>query len=404
MTRPSRPILPFRKVNRHKPKDKYRTCIPLESSKARSRRLQRHPGTHPHRMGRSHHDHAAGQKRSEPGLVMVGGHNADRVCSFRFSHRHLTPGANWSYVQYEPEDGYVANMRSAVDITGDDIDTWSRKTSALAELPVLVRRLLLATADPDQIDFPGDGGTRLGGWDGIATTNRSSTYCPAGSSGWEVTVEKRKGKLDGDFKKRVGGAQVAGQPGVSAYVAVTARRYGKKREWVQEKIKSGPWADVHLWDADDLATWLGIAPAVYAWFSRKIGHPLGELLGPDEFRSRWSNRTRPPLPSRLVLAGKVRRDSAEQLRKCLRTGPGAVTCVQADTREEAALFVAEALCEKGVEEASARVLLVESSDAWNWAATAQAPRPQVLVPTFAGFDLGSAAGINAAVVVPFGRP
>jgi len=133
-------------------------------------------------------------------------------------------------------------------------------------------------------------------------------------SGWEVTVQNSKGKFDSDFNKRATLPQASDQPSVGAYVAVTARRYAGKRKWCEEKIKSGPWSDVRLLDAGDLATWLGIAPAVHAWFSRKLGRPDGEVLGPDEFRSRWANRTRPPLSPRLVLAGKARREAAEQLR------------------------------------------------------------------------------------------
>lgn len=262
-------------------------------------------------------------------------------------------------------------MNSPADITSDDIEAWAGKVSSPSELPVLVRRLVLATSDVQEIDFPGDGGTRLGGWDGRATVASNGPFSPKGTSGWELTVEKTKAKFDRDFEKRAAAhvAEPAGQPG--SYVAVSARRYGSKAKWAAERAKVGPWTDVRLLDADDLATWLSTAPAVHAWFSRKLGRPVGEFVDVDEFRRRWSSRTSPALPSSLVLAGEDRQRAAESLRDWWRGNATGVLYVHADTVEEATLFVAEVINGPGMEQASARTLILESPGAWTWAATAQ---------------------------------
>jgi len=68
-------------------------------------------------------------------------------------------------------------VKPAFDITSDDIDAWAGKTNAWSELPLLLRRLLLATGDVLAIDFPGDGGVRLGGGDGMVTLASSIPFC-----------------------------------------------------------------------------------------------------------------------------------------------------------------------------------------------------------------------------------
>lgn len=93
-------------------------------------------------------------------------------------------------------------MSSPADITSDDIEAWATQVSAGATLPTLVRRLLLATARVDRIDFRSDGGTRLGGWDGVVALRDGNAYAPQGISGWETTVVKARRKLDKDFATR----------------------------------------------------------------------------------------------------------------------------------------------------------------------------------------------------------
>ena len=86
-------------------------------------------------------------------------------------------------------------MAKPWDITGDDIQIWSRRVEASAQLPDLVRRLLLATSPIGTLDMRADGGTRLQGWDGIVEAFRNSAFCPRGQSVWELSVEDRRKKL-----------------------------------------------------------------------------------------------------------------------------------------------------------------------------------------------------------------
>lgn len=60
-------------------------------------------------------------------------------------------------------------MGHSIEITGDDITEWAHREEAAALLPVLIRRLLGATARLRQLSMRADGGVRLGGWDGLET-------------------------------------------------------------------------------------------------------------------------------------------------------------------------------------------------------------------------------------------
>jgi hypothetical protein len=77
--------------------------------------------------------------------------------------------------------------------------------------------------------------------------------------------------------------------------------------------------------------------AIHAWFSRKLGRPVGEFIDVDEFRGRWSSRTSPAIPSKLVVAGKEREQIAEGLREWWRTTSNGNLYVHGDTKEEATL-------------------------------------------------------------------
>ncbi|MFS8067910.1 MAG: hypothetical protein ACMG6S_16225, partial [Byssovorax sp.] len=147
-------------------------------------------------------------------------------------------------------------MAKPWDITGDDIQIWSQRVGASAVLPDLVRRLLLATSPIGTLDMRADGGTYLGGWDGIVQTFRSSAFCPRGQSVWEFTVQGVSKKFNEDFSKRTEEPPSPIQPAATTYVAVTARRFRDKVQWATDRRALGKWIDVRLLDADDLAMWL----------------------------------------------------------------------------------------------------------------------------------------------------
>ena len=157
-------------------------------------------------------------------------------------------------------------------------------------------------------------------------------FWPPGASSWELSVSERvKRKLDDDFQKRT--AKIAPEDRrQTTYVGVTARRFAEKAAWAAEKAATGTWGGVRMLDADDLAAWLTLAPAVSSWFaSEHLGIPATDISDIDSFLATWSHRTRPPLPAQLALSR--RSEVAAGFRDWLQ-GPPAPIRISADTLAE----------------------------------------------------------------------
>lgn len=293
-------------------------------------------------------------------------------------------------------------MGKAWEITAEDIERWADRFEASAILPKLVRRLLAATAPNALVEMPGDAATRLGGWDGLVQAPEDSAFCPQGLSAWELSVEKKiRTKLNEDFRKRVEAPPAPVDPRQTVYVAVVARRFGAKHAWMQEKKALRAFADVRLYDAEDLVHWIERAPAVGRWFAALLGLPAEEGVDVEAFLDAWSRRTDPPLPWDLVLAGRDREEQAREIRRWLTAPPGRPLRVRAETREEALLFIAAALARAPeAERWLARAIVVESAEAFRRTLGAQRAEPLIVLPAFEGADPGQAARSAAYVILP----
>src|SRR2546430_6434845 len=85
-----------------------------------------------------------------------------------------------------------------------DLSTWANRIEAMADLPDIVRRLLLTTVnDLSRLHFRAGEGTRYPGWDGIAHCDSGNAYVAAGPSVWEMGTESKiKQKAEADLAKR----------------------------------------------------------------------------------------------------------------------------------------------------------------------------------------------------------
>lgn len=292
-------------------------------------------------------------------------------------------------------------MTKPWDISAHDLSVWADRIDAAAMLPKLVRRLLFATAPLRMIEMRADEGTRLRGWDGIVQARESTKYCPAGLSVWEMSVDQDiKRKLDRDFEKRTSTPPPPVRPKETTYVAITPRRFPGKQRWIKEKQALRRWAHVRVLDVDDLSGWLDQAPAVARWFAGLLGRPDTAVRDPEELLSAWSERTRPPLPAELVLAGQERQRQAGQLLEWLTRPPSRPLALRGESREEALLFAAAVLKSSTDPQAwLSRTLIVESAEALSWGLSVQAAEPPILLVAFDGADPGRLANAGAHVVL-----
>ena len=89
-------------------------------------------------------------------------------------------------------------------VTALDLERWADTLDVRATLPQLVRRLIRATGhDIGPIEFPAHEQVQRPGWDGIVEVGQADAFVPAGTSGWEMGVEKNpQKKAEEDFAKR----------------------------------------------------------------------------------------------------------------------------------------------------------------------------------------------------------
>ena len=282
-----------------------------------------------------------------------------------------------------------------------DLVAWADRRKAQSDLPLVIRRLILATgAGVAKLHFRTGEGVYLPGWDGIVSADRGTPFVPKGISGWEMSVGvPPKKKAEENWEKRTNASGTL-EPGDATFVFVTPRRWSDKEEWAAKKTDYGPWRDVRVLDADDLAAWLEEAPAVHTWLSIQIRKIPRDTLLLESHWEEWSGATHPALPRRLLLSG--RRESVRDLRRRLSNVSGQAFAIQAESQEEAIAWLYCAIRELGPEQAEtilARCLVVKSAEAFRHLVAARSPL--VLVPTFHPEELAPAAArAGHAVVVP----
>ncbi len=119
-------------------------------------------------------------------------------------------------------------MKSLTLVDADDLVRWADRRDAQAELPALVRDLILATVPrATRVSFRAGAGVQLGGWDGLVQANPGNAFVPDGVSGWELSVKRDvKQKADHDYRERTNDPQgiVLGE---SAFVFVTPGHRGR---------------------------------------------------------------------------------------------------------------------------------------------------------------------------------
>lgn len=229
---------------------------------------------------------------------------------------------------------------SSLYVDATDIAQWAQRRDAQDTLPQVIRRLVFATSKPLHVDFPSGEAVQLGGWDGRLAVQDPHPFLPNGFSGWEFgTSVKIKAKADGDYEKRTAESGDL-DPSKTTFVFVTPRRWGGKRKWAKARNAERHWQEVRAYDADDLAQWLELAPAVHLWLSTLLGKKPGGATDLQTLWDDWLSSTQPSLGSGLLLAG--RSVVVEKIHDWLKS-PAESLRIRAESREEAIAVFASAI-------------------------------------------------------------
>ncbi|MBI4322463.1 MAG: hypothetical protein HY675_28555 [Chloroflexi bacterium] len=296
--------------------------------------------------------------------------------------------------------GGVQSVVSPLLATATDLAVWADTRAAQERMPELVRWLILATANGlTRVSMPAGDSIQHGGYDGVVENELATPFVPAGQSVWEIGASiDVKGKADSDYEKRSGDPRGVA-PSETTFVFVTPRRWASKRIWENGRKREGLWRDIRALDADDLETWLGLAPATHSWLSALLGKSWGSVQDLQSFWTDWREATDPPLSAEVVLAG---RDKAkDELRKRIE-GPSVIERVQGESADEALAFIAATM--QGMDRADvllARSLVISDTSGWNWAANSATP--VILIPRFADPKTAHAIRNGHRVLIPVGR-
>ncbi len=290
-------------------------------------------------------------------------------------------------------------------IDATDLNLWANRRAAQGRLPQVVRRLVHATVERrhcHRVSFRAGEGVQLGGWDGLVKVSEGNAFVPDEVSAWELTTaQDSKGKADDDYQNRCRDPLEV-NPSETTFVFVTARRWGNKDEWAKEKSREGPWAEVRVYDADDLEQWLEQAPAVHAWLARLVGkYPEGvQDLG--DFWGAWRDSTTPPMNAALGLAG--RQEAVERVETWLNDTTSSLS-VQSDSREESIAFFAATVFQMPEEDRVpylARCVISQNEQSWRHLVPSS--EHLILIPTFDNLEgVGKAVSGGHHVLIPLGR-
>jgi hypothetical protein len=290
-------------------------------------------------------------------------------------------------------------------VTASDIKVWTetKKRDAEALLPLLIKKLIIASSKPEEVHFPSGDSIAVGGLDGELIVEEGNSYIPAGKSIWEFgTNQQVKGKADGDYTKRTldytnnEEEEDRIQASEITFVFVTSRIWSNKNKWIKEKKKDKVWKDVKGINADDIESWLELCPAVHRWFASILGKRTDSSLDIDQAWESWSNCTSPCLNEQIVLKG--RDEEKKLLTEHLESSSNLVR-VKYQSEEEAYAFIIATI--KNSATISPKTLVIRSQKAWD--ILVDSLNPLVLVPyKFIPENLGYARkrGHNVVLTEP----
>jgi hypothetical protein len=286
-----------------------------------------------------------------------------------------------------------------------ELEAWSDRITARQELPELARVLVAGSCgDLRTVEFRGQEGTGMPGWDGIVDAVQGNSWVPEGMSAWEMGVDEDvTSKADADYSERT--ADPLGLvKSETTFVFVTPRRWPNRDSWATAKRAEGDWKDVRAYDADSLELWLDQTPAAHARVTAMLGRKPDGAADLESAWNDWAAKTVPPLPASLVTAGRSK--EVEKVLVWLHGEPSSVS-VAGDSMEEAFAFVAVALLGLPEEERTAllsRVLVVRTPAAWDEVlARAGTDSKLVLIPVFEGPEPAEATASGHHVAVPAGN-
>lgn len=229
-------------------------------------------------------------------------------------------------------------------VTATHLVQWSDQREAQGVLPVLVRRLISTTSHTTALTIPGGDSVSRPGWDGVVEVSEGCPWVPVGKSYWEIGTSKDpSSKANSDFNKRVD--QISASEAAQAiFVFVTPRRWAGKQAWQEKARSQDVWADVLVWDADDLEAWLETSSPTSLWLGMQLNIAGQGIEAVEKYWRNWSCQSDPAITVAALFSG--RENAQAKLKENIQKRNPIIT-VLADSQSEAVAFVCALLIEEG---------------------------------------------------------
>jgi len=281
-------------------------------------------------------------------------------------------------------------------VTSNDIRNWTQTNKRQSEevLPLLIRKLILASCDPSSYDFPSGDAVAIGGWDGTLEVEEGNQFVPSGVSGWEFgTNDQVKSKADEEYSKRTEKPDPFDTT-TTTFVFVTSRLWSKRKAWCAEKIAEDVWCDVQGINSDVIELWLETCPAVHRWFSELIGKRCAEIWDIEQAWSEFSNTTKISLKAEFFL--HERKEELDLLTKLI-SGDAGVHRIKSRSKIEAYGFILSMMLMADMYHS--RCLIIKNQKAWDLMTSST--QPLILIPNgFSPNNIGVTVTKGHTVLLP----
>lgn len=281
-------------------------------------------------------------------------------------------------------------------ITATHLAQWSDKREAQGMLPILMRRLISATAHITALAMPGGDSVNAPGWDGVIETAEGNPWVPNGISYWELGTSKvPAAKAESDFEKRL--KQVSEVDAAQAtFIFVTSRRWPGKYAWQESAKSHNAWADVRVWDADDLEAWLETSPTTTLWLGMQLSIAGHGIEAVENHWEHWSKQSSPAITASALFTG--REESKATLKNSIQQHEPLIS-VMADSQSEAVAFVCGLLIEEGY---SQRAACITSEEGWQFVDANSVIELVVITDNRLGNHRAPSEGTSLIVPMAFG--
>jgi hypothetical protein len=227
-------------------------------------------------------------------------------------------------------------------ITATRLVQWADTRAAEGDLPLLIRRLIIASVKewPD-LHIPAGDSIFKPGWDGVCNSSNKAKLVPAGKSCWEWGRNGNYStKLDEDFEKRTL-ATTPDKQAEQTFVFVTPRRWATSKDEITVRLKAkSHWKDIVIYDADDLELWLEHCPAVGRWLALELQVMTDGVSGAEEFWESYTGQPEYIFTSEFMIGGRTA--TADRILDFLGNESDALE-LRASSKDEGAAFVIAAM-------------------------------------------------------------